>query len=141
MSFNRLTYDNCAYQQTLNQSVGTLAYQLDPSRYHNCSACRMELGLVGGNNVSQIKGNLVDLESDLKGITRLGSKCPQLKYLNPCPNGDMNTCKPQVIQIRGTPTTRARSVDLTPQHLPSCQMIRYKPISLPPAIRMPTCGN
>ena len=28
------------------------------------------LGLVGGNDVSLIKGNMVDLESDLRGITR-----------------------------------------------------------------------
>ena len=33
MSFNRLRYDNCAYKQELNESVGTLAYVLDPSRF------------------------------------------------------------------------------------------------------------
>ena len=103
MSFNRLQYDNCAYTHQLHESVGTLAYILDPSRYENCNKCRMEFGLVGGTNVSHIKGNLVDLETDLKGITRLATKCPTKKYLNPCPNEDMTTCHPDHIKINAKP--------------------------------------
>ena len=103
MSFNRLQYDNCAYTHQLHESVGTLAYILDPSRYENCNKCRMEFGLVGGTNVSHIKGNLVDLETDLKGITRLATKCPTKKYLNPCPSEDMTTCQPDHIKINAKP--------------------------------------
>ena len=141
MSFNRLIYDDCSYAQELSQTTSILSYQLDPNRYYNCNPCRNTLGLVGGNNVSIAKnGNLVDIESDLKGIRPL-SKCPELKYINPCPSGDMNTCQPKYIKIRGTPTTKERVIDTTLPHLPSCQMIRYKPIPLPPAMRMPTCGS
>lgn len=139
MSFNRLIYDDCSYSQELSQTTSILSYQLDPNRYYNCNACRNSFGLLGGNNVSiAASGNLVDIESDLKGIRPL-SKCAQLKHINPCPNGDMNTCQQKKIVIRGTPTTRARVIDTTPAHLPSCQMIRYKPIPLPPALRMPQC--
>ena len=141
MSFNRLRYDDCSYMQELNQTTSILSYQLDPNRYYNCNACRNTFGLVGGNNVSIAKnGNLVDIESDLMGIRPL-SKCAELKYINPCPNGDMTTCQQKYIRIRGTPTTKARIIDTTPHHLPSCQMIRYKPIPLPPALRMPSCPN
>ena len=40
-------------------------------------------GLVGGTNVSHIKGNLVDLENDLRGQTRSNTKCPARKYAPP----------------------------------------------------------
>ena len=43
MSFNRLPYDNCAYNHSLHENVGTLAYILDPSKFENCNKCRMEL--------------------------------------------------------------------------------------------------
>ena len=48
MSSNRLIYDTCAYKHTLSQSVGPLAYVLDPSKYEHCHKCRIELGVVGG---------------------------------------------------------------------------------------------
>lgn len=132
MSFNRLKYDNCAYQHELSESVGTLSYVLDPMRFEHTNKCRFSLGLVGGNNVSLVSGNVVDLESDLRGITRLQSKCPTEKYLNPCPRGNMNDCQPNQIVIKGTPTKQERVVDTSKQHLNSCQMIRYKSIPLPP---------
>ena len=148
MSFNKLKYDNCAYKHQLNESVGTLAYILDPSRYENCNKCRMELGLVGGTAVSHVKGNLVDLETDLRGQTRRTTKCPTRLYQNPCPTGDINNCQPGNIQIRGDPSQTARQINTNMLHLPSCQMIRYKPIPLPTPMdfdhknfRQSLCGN
>ena len=43
MSSNRLMYDTCAYKVNLQQSVGPLAYHLNPLRYENCNKCRIEL--------------------------------------------------------------------------------------------------
>jgi hypothetical protein len=140
MSFNRLKYDTCAYKHDLAESVGTLGWILDSNRYENCGKCRIEFGVVGGTNVSHAKGNLVDVESDLMGTTRLQSKCPTLQYLNPCPQGNMNECKQQKIVIRNTPNTQGRVVDLTPQHLSSCQMFRYKPVPLPPPMEPVKCN-
>lgn len=139
MSFNRLKYDMCAHTQHNYQSVSPLAFQLDPIRYENCNKCRIELGLVGGTAVSNVKGNLVDLESDLKGITRLSSKCPTLDYQMPCPQLGMGNCQPKKIHIRGTPTTQARDIDTRLVHLSPCQMHRYKPVPLPPTIQYPRC--
>ena len=65
MSSNRLMYDTCEYQTKLQESAGTLEYTLNSMRNENCNKCRMELGTVGGANVSHIKGNLVDLETDV----------------------------------------------------------------------------
>jgi hypothetical protein len=148
MSSNRLIYDTCAYKHELTQSVGPLEYVLNPMKYENCNKCRMELGLVGGSSVSHVKGNLVDLETDLRGQTRRTTKCPTRLYQNPCANGDMNNCKPGNIQIRGDPSQTAREIDTQLLHLPSCQMIRFKPTPLPPAMdfnhqnfKQSLCGN
>ena len=139
MSFNRLTYDTCAYRHDLAESVGTLSWILDPNRYENANKCRIEFGVVGGTNVSHVQGNLVDVESDLKGTTRLNSKCPTLQYLNPCPTGTMNSCQPKQIVIRNTPSTTGRVINTNMVHLPNCQMFRYKPVPLPPAMEPVKC--
>jgi len=139
MSWNRLSSDTCSYRNELAQSVGSLGWVLDSSRFENNSKCRMAHGIVGGNDVSIIKGNMVDLESDLKGVTRLSSKCPTLQYMNPCPQGSMNACQPRQVVIRGNPSNVGRVVDTQPLHLKECQMFRYTPVPVPASIRMPKC--
>lgn len=124
MSYNRLRYDQCAYKTDINQSVGPLEYILNPMKYENCQKCRHEFGLVGGTAVSHIKGNLVDLENDLRNQTRAASTCPSQKY-RPSDNNQLN--------LAGNHCNAPRNVDLTPVHLPPCQMIRYPPTPLPPA--------
>ena len=134
MSSNRLRYDTCAYETELSQSVDYLSYILDPNRYYRCSPCRMELGVVGGNNVSQVKGNLVDLENDLRGQTRLNTNCPAKK----------NTFikkKNNKIKIPGEFCKSEVNIDANKIHLPPCQMIRYEPVPLPPAMDMPDCSR
>ena len=130
MSSNRLMYDTCAYKKRLDESVGPLNYTLYPGKYENCSKCRLELGTVGGNNVSLFSGNLVDLESDLRGQTRGASLCPSKHYQPGCDscegntNGipcDLDSCKPQL------------------QHLPSCQMVRYPPTVPTPDSNVGSC--
>jgi len=71
----RLIYDKCAYANRLNRNDAGLEYALYPGKFYNCSKCRMEFGTVGGNNVSLFSGNLVDLESKLKGIQKTNPKC------------------------------------------------------------------
>lgn len=140
MSFNRLSYDTCAYKHNLAESVGTLSWVLDPSRFENCNKCRIDFGVVGGTNVSHIKGNLVDLETDLRGTTRLQSKCPTLQYQNPCPQGEMTSCQPKEIVIKGNPSNQGKVLDTTPKHLSSCQMFRYKPMPMPPPMEEVRCN-
>ena len=127
MSSNRLMYDTCAYKKSLDESTGTLAYVLNPMKYENCNKCRMELGILGGPSVSQIKGNLVDLENDLRGQTRPLSQCPSRKYQPGQPIITTHGC--------GEPT----KLDTELLHLPSCQMIRYKPIPLPDPLKLDSC--
>jgi len=68
MSSNRLIYDTCAYETDMTETANQITYTLDPSKHYQETPTRMELGIVGGNNVSLVKGNLVDMETDLRGL-------------------------------------------------------------------------
>ena len=141
MSYNRLIYDTCAYKKELDQSTGPLSYTLNPMKYENCNKCRMELGLVGGPAVSQIAGNLVDLENDLRGQTRPASNCPNKHYQPSCKDKIGDACQPSAIKLQDTPCAPGRSIDTRLKHLRPCQMIRYKPVPLPPPMNIDSCGK
>lgn len=80
MSFNRLSYDKCSFKKSLLESEAPSKYMFYPGKFYHQKQCRIERGIVGGNQVSLSKNNLVDLESDLRGQTRLLSDCPSTKY-------------------------------------------------------------
>ena len=138
MSSNRLKFDNCSYQENLTRNNGQLSYLLDTVKFDNCSKCRIELGSVGGTAVSQIVGNLVDLENDLRGQTRINSQCTIQKYTNPCA-GQAENCQPDRIYTDGTRNT-ATSIDTSKRHLTPCQMVRYKPVPISPPIALQGCN-
>ena len=122
MSFNSLKYDNCAYNNQLNNDISLYKYYMDNNKYVNCNKCRMVKGIVGGNDVSIVRGDMVLLESDLRGSTRKASNCPQTDYQPNCNN---------TIKIPKTITQSSGSIDTTLLHLPECQMINYKPVGVP----------
>jgi len=135
MSSNRLMYDTCAYSKRIDESVGPLAYVMNPLKYENCKKCRHELGLVGGSAVSHIQGNMVDLENDLRGATRENSLCPS-KHYHPT-KGNIT------LQKRTGECGCSKSVVVNTKlvHLPSCQMIRYRPTPQPPKLDIQTCSS
>ena len=67
MRYNRLLYDKCAYKETLAINDNSLGYNMDVLKYENPMKCRPELGILGGSQVSHIRGNLTDLENQLRG--------------------------------------------------------------------------
>ena len=131
MSSNRLIYDSCAYKKNLDQSIGPLNYNMYAGKYENCAKCRIELGSVGGNGVSLFSGNLVDLESDLRGQTRNASNCPSKHYQPPCKGCPGNTsgipcdkpeCRPPMVHQQG------------------CQMVRYPSTVPTPTMKVGRCN-
>ena len=118
MSFNRLKYDQCAYREDLKESMAPGCYQFYAGKHVNDNICRVDFGIVGGNDVSLYKGNIVDLESDLRGQTRLSSLCPSKKFMPRCkqdclsglPSGPID-CQSELLD------------------LPTCNMICYKPVT------------
>jgi hypothetical protein len=133
MSFTRLQYDVCNYKQELGDNVSVLGYLMDPIKYNHCTPCRSELGLVGGNNVSQTTGSLVDLENDLLGINRGQSRCAVTRYI---PRDDG---KRQGIDLYKD--TKFPLVDTTQQHLKSCQFFELPSAPAEPAIKPFTCSQ
>ena len=131
MAFTSLKYDNCATRKYLDQSTSELDYLLDPIRYENCNKCRMEFGIIAGTDVSQISGNLVELENDLYGLNRSESLCPSKKF--------QPTKDNKILYDTGRGCSEKRTIDTSMIHLPSCQMIDYKPTPLPPPLVVSQC--
>ena len=128
MSFNHLSYDTCTYAKNLKENVSILGYILSPMRYENKGKCRHELGLVGGTSVSHIQGNLVDLESDMRGITRYNTKCVDTQW-HPINSGES-------IKNDKTPP-----IDTTRLHLKGCQTISYRSVPIPQGINNGGCSH
>ena len=126
MSFSRPRYDDCTYERTVKNNINILDHIMDPVRNERPAKCRHELGLVGGPAVSHISGNLVDLESELLGITRIQNKCITNKVA-PLPEG-------------GTIVNdKTKPIDTRKRHLAACQMISYRSVPLPQAMELPRC--
>ncbi len=91
---------------------------------------RHMLGMVGGNEVSVIKGNVVDLESDLRGITRTNTFAPWRSYQPPTGNTiHRSTPKGQVV------------IDTTLRNLPAMQAWAYPTIYAPEPITQEVCAR
>ena len=103
MSFNHLGYDACAYAKTLQESTDPLEYNLFLAKYESCYNC--SIGSFTNNLEFGIK---TDVDSDLKGVTRIGSKCPSYKYPANSQQGTSYT----------TPLTCQGPYYLTPSYLP-----------------------
>jgi hypothetical protein len=93
---------------------------------------RHTLGVVGGNEASLIKGNLVDLESDLRRLNLPNTFCPQRAY-QPPPD------KPE--QIVRSNVKINLTIDTRPQHLPSYQMWGYPVVFGPELLRVDACSG
>jgi hypothetical protein len=108
-------------------------YSMIPQKFYHPNAGRHALGLVGGNEVSMASGNLVDVESDLRNITRDLSQAPSKKYTPSCPLGGASACpawpKPLVFTERAT--GKMVTVSTTPRHLPTYQMFSYPGVPAP----------
>jgi len=87
-SFKPLTrgiYDDCAYQRRLHESTSPLLYQIAPYAYESCQKCHQGypgfIGSMGGAAGGfGIGPDRIDIDSDIRGQTRLYTRCPTHKY-------------------------------------------------------------
>lgn len=93
---------------------------------------RHQLGLVGGNEVSIIAGNQMDIESDLRGTTRPLTWCPGLEHM-PVPE---NATK---LPIRNRKTDM--TIDIRKKNLREYQMWAYGGAYKPLPLVKETCGQ
>lgn len=81
MSFTKLNYDPCAYQQDLGQSMRVGRYRLDqPFGEAPCFYEDPTIRLQKYGGAMCMPNQLVDLDSEMLGITRKASKCPEDFY-------------------------------------------------------------
>ena len=78
---NRQIYDCCAYAQALQQSVDPLQYDLYFGAVENCNKCIDEKAWFKQDK------EIVDIESDLRNITRPLTRCDGYKYNPNCKTG------------------------------------------------------
>lgn len=106
------------------QSTDIFAYTQIPQKFEHPQKCRNALGLVGGSEVSNISGNMVDLESELLGITRSQSKCITKQYKPACPLGSGGECPdfPPTMTYTNKSTGEKVAIETKPLNLPTCQM-------------------
>ena len=87
--------DDCAYKQRLHESTSPLTYVINPEAYESCSKCHMAypgfIGALGGKGFG-LGPDRVDIDSDLRGQTRLQSKCASHLY-NPLANKNCSGCQ------------------------------------------------
>lgn len=76
-SFNRMKYDKCAYQKELYESTSPLQHHMYEGKFEHCGKCTHE-----GKFYRPF--DLVDVETELLGIRRPNSRCPQFKYNPEC---------------------------------------------------------
>jgi len=99
------------------------------SQYVNPRPQRHILGIVGGNEVSLIKGNMVDLESDLRGITIPNTFAPWRQYQPP----------QQKKEIVRENVKSSLTIDIQKAHLPAYQMMAYPAVVAPYPIINQVC--
>ena len=118
MSCNRLSFDRVNYSQIVKENNKMSSYMLYPGKFYNKNECRNDLGLVGGAGVSLFNGNLVNLESDLRGQSMaLGYRYkPRCNNCRKCSDGLPCGCLHCQEEMN---------------NLPSCQMFSYRRVALP----------
>ena len=97
-------------------------YDYLTSQFVNPTPKRHILGIVGGNEASLIKGNMVDLESDLRGINIPNTFAPWRQYQPPQ--------KDQKEIVREN-TKMSLKIDIQKDHLPVYQLMGYPAVVAP----------
>jgi hypothetical protein len=91
----------------------------------------MELGTIGGTNVSHVNANLVDLENELMNRNRPNTKCPSYLFNPNEPVGGKEYIKP----------VQHPRLDTSMRHLQNCQMVDYGAVPLTPTLNLFSCTN
>jgi len=119
MSFNRLPYDTCAYKQVLAETIGPGVYQINrpPVSCEPCFPDDPQIRLQSrGASVSKTT-SLIDIDSEMLGITRKNSRCPENKYLS---DGQAShNCGAQT-GVGATKCNSSVCLDYNPIHFKNC---------------------
>lgn len=133
-TFNRLRYDQPAYNEEVERSVNPMLYRLDPNYAVNCNQCFAPYGPRNGHEVSDAVGQQIDVDSILRGVSQINTKSNvqqqpdsltgyQLRALNNC----SDLLEPTYSRYQ-TPAYEIRGMTVPDLHLsypiqdPQCQI-------------------
>lgn len=80
-SFTRAADDDCAIMKEYQESTGPFEWRTDKTVVESKDACFLSASPFQQTPFPDIPGNVIDIDSELKGRTRPLSKCPSKKYL------------------------------------------------------------
>jgi hypothetical protein len=72
--YTRMDYDPEAYKESVSRSTNPLLYKLDLNSNVNCNRCFAPYSRVGGLQGADVVGYQTDVDSILRGVTKLNSK-------------------------------------------------------------------
>ena len=81
MSFTKNKYDACFMSQQAQSNKSIFDYVVDQSMYKNKDECNNYTAPFLTYIPSGVDSKNVDIENDLKGITRIVTKCNNCKYI------------------------------------------------------------
>jgi hypothetical protein len=108
------------------------AYGQSPFAYVHKEPARHILGLVAGNAVSLPKGNMVDVESDLRRLNLPLTYCAARQYQPP---------PTKQASINRKTTKGTQIIDVRQRHLPTIQMWPYAATFAPVPMKVTQCGR
>jgi hypothetical protein len=79
-SFTRNNSDDCALTKRFEESTSPFKYQTDTTVVESLESCDMGVSPFMHNPYRSIPTDSVDIESDLRGQTRVISKCPSRQW-------------------------------------------------------------
>ena len=116
-------FENSENPQTYAENVWTKVHK-EPARHM--------LGIVGGNEVSLPEGNMVDVESDLRGLNFPLTYSPARQYQPP-------PLKQSIISRKST--KGYVKINVAQRHLPAIQMWSYAATFAPVPMKVTQCGR
>ncbi|AEX61560.1 hypothetical protein mvi_399 [Megavirus vitis] len=72
--FTNMRYDKEAYDEQLSRSTKPVSYKLDPHYAVNCNPCFARHGPRAGQDNSVVIGQQIDVDSVLRGISKVNTK-------------------------------------------------------------------
>lgn len=111
--FTRSLYDGCALEKKNQESTDPFKWVTDASVVESKTACFLGASPFQHNQFKSIPTDSIDIESDLRGQTRVLSKCPEDKF-NPFTSKkyqySINECKDESLVPQYTRLNKACNI-------------------------------
>jgi hypothetical protein len=134
MSSYQEAFETAPMATTMEKNENPQSYAYADYTVKHVKSARHILGLVGGNEVSGVKGNVTDVESDLRGTTRPLTRGSARQHQ------PLHTKQMMIERVNSKYNTPLR-INIQPNHLPTYQMWAYPATFAPQPFAKESCQN